>query len=132
MLSNACIDELRTGWFPHLTDSGLSRLAEMLEKGDPLLFRGSWAAVSVQGCLATHAGWHHPATSELGGQAGFVWLRAVAGIDPLTSYVLSEWDHTQCDWQTRAEFLAEFRGEQRRREATLEPCDREARLTSRR
>src|SRR5437867_4031040 len=92
MLSQECVHELRTSWLPHLTDSGLRRLIDLLEKGSPLLIHGSFSRAVPMGCLATHAAWHHPATEHLTQDAGINWLHCVARLNPATSHVIREWD----------------------------------------
>ena len=54
-----CLAELRTLWFPHMTDSGLDRLTDLLEQGSPLLVHGCFTKAMPMGCLATHVAWHH-------------------------------------------------------------------------
>ena len=50
MLSSECLGELRSAWLPNITDAGLDRLVDLLEKGSPLLIHGCftrrcpWAA----------------------------------------------------------------------------------------
>ena len=78
-------------WLPNITDAGLDRLIELLEKGSPLLIHGCFTAVPM-GCLATHAAWHHPRTAHLTLDAGITWLHRVAGLNPATSHVIREWD----------------------------------------
>src|SRR5205807_9489025 len=60
MLSPECLNELRTVWLPHLCDSGLARLLDLLEKGSPFLISGCFTGAVPMGCLASHAAWHHP------------------------------------------------------------------------
>ena len=43
MLSQECVRELQWAWLPNITDSGLDRLIELLEKGSPLLVHGCFA-----------------------------------------------------------------------------------------
>ena len=40
MLSRESVCELRALWLPNITDSGLDRLIDLLEKGSPLLVEG--------------------------------------------------------------------------------------------
>ncbi len=120
MLSPGCIRELQTRWFPHLTDSGLDRLIELLETGSPLLIHGCFTRATPMGCLATHAAWHHPRTAHLTHEAGISWLTRVAGLNPATSLVIREWDARACDWQVRRELLAVFLSERSRRADTVE------------
>src|SRR6516162_3356198 len=82
MLSADCVRELRSAWLPNLTDAGLDRLIELLEKGSPLLIHGCFTKATPMGCLATHAAWHHPKTAHLTQDAGINWLHRVAGLNP--------------------------------------------------
>jgi hypothetical protein len=107
MLSPHCVAELQTAWLPNLTDQGLDRLIDLLEKNSPLLIHGSFTKAIPMGCLATHAGWNHPRTANLTMEAGVTWLNSVAGLNPATSHVVREWD--QCaasDYEVRAELLS--------------------------
>jgi hypothetical protein len=127
MLSQECVRELRSSWLPHLTDSGLSRLIDLLETGSPLLIHGSFSRAVPMGCLATHAAWHHPRTQHLTQDAGINWLHGVAHLNPATSYVIREWDSRSAhDWQIRAELLHEFRVERQRRQSAVSTVDCEA------
>src|SRR5260370_33863095 len=92
MLSQACRQELNNSWLPHITERGLDRLIELLEKGSPLLIHGSFIRAMPQGCLATHIGWNHPDTAHRQQDAGVVWLTHVAGLNPAASCVIREWD----------------------------------------
>jgi hypothetical protein len=106
MLSPECVHELQTAWLPNLTDTGLDRLIDLLEKGSPLLIHGCFTRALPMGCLATHAGWNHPRTAHLTQDAGICWLYQVAGLNPATSHVIREWDSRGAhDWTVRAEFL---------------------------
>jgi hypothetical protein len=117
MLSPECVHELRTSWTPHLTDSGLDRLIELLEKNSPLLVHGCFTRAVPMGCLATHAAWHHPRTRHLTAEAGINWLSRVAGLNPATSRVIREWDAAAGDLDVRAELLDLFRQERQNRQA---------------
>jgi hypothetical protein len=75
-----------------MTDAGLSRLIELLERASPLLIHGCFAKSVPMGCLATHLAWNHPRTSHLTTDAGITWLHRVAGLNPATSHVIHEWD----------------------------------------
>lgn len=119
MLSPECVHELRTSWMPHLTDSGLDRLIELLEKNSPLLVHGCFTRTVPMGCLATHAAWHHPRTSHLTLEAGINWLHRVASLNPATSRVIREWDNRAGDLDLRAGLLEEFRQERQRRQAPV-------------
>lgn len=116
MLSHECLYELSTAWFPHVTDSGLARLIDLLEKGSPLLISGAFTRSIPMGCLASHIAWNHPRTGCQTVDAGINWLHHVAGLNPATSEVLREWDSRGAhDLELRADLLAAFRGEQARR-----------------
>ena len=43
MLSQECVRELRTSWLPNISDAGLDRLIDLLEKDSPLLIHGSFS-----------------------------------------------------------------------------------------
>jgi hypothetical protein len=117
MLSPDCVRELRSSWLPNLTNSGLQRLIDLLEKGSPLLIHGCFTRSMSMGCLASHAAWHHPKTAHLNQEAGIAWLNCVAGLNPATSKVIQAWDERGSqDWETRAELLAFFKGELSQRE----------------
>ena len=123
MLSAECLSELRSAWLPNLTDSGLNRIIDLLEKGSPLLVHGCFTRVIPMGCLATHAAWHHPQTCHLTLDAGITWLHHVAGLNPATSHVLREWDRRGVrDLDLRADLLQVFRRERksRRRQKRVE------------
>lgn len=112
MLSLECVRELRSSWFPHITDSGLDRLIDLLDKGSPLLIHGCFTKTMPMGCLASHAAWHHPETAQLHHEAGISWLHGVAGLNPATSQVIREWDRCGSeDWEVREELAALFRTE---------------------
>ena len=117
MPSQDCVRELRSSWLPNLTDAGLDRLIELLEKGSPLLIHGCFTRSVPMGCLATHAAWHHPRTAHLSQDAGINWLHHVAGLNPATSHVIREWDRRGAnDWTLRAELLELFRAERQERQ----------------
>jgi hypothetical protein len=106
MLAQSCLQELHHSWLPHVTESGLDRIIDLLEKGSPLLIHGSFTRAMPQGCLATQIAWHHPRTEHLNHDAGIIWLSQVVGINPATSRVIRNWDaSTRCDWQMRADLL---------------------------
>jgi len=106
MLSHECLDELRSAWLPNMTNGGLNRLIDLLEKGSPLLIHGCFTLSLPMGCLATHVAWHHPRTEHLTQDAGITWLHRVAHLNPATSHVLREWDRRGTnDWELRAELL---------------------------
>jgi hypothetical protein len=120
MLSPECLGELRSAWLPNMTDAGLSRLIELLEKGSPLLIHGCFTRAVPMGCLATHVAWNHPRTQHLTVDAGISWLHQVAGLNPATSQVIRAWDRRGVrDLELTADLLALFRAELRRRAAAL-------------
>ncbi|HEY7312865.1 MAG TPA: hypothetical protein VH643_26110 [Gemmataceae bacterium] len=117
MLSPECLGELRSSWLPHITDAGLDRLVELLEKNSPLLIHGCFTRAVPMGCLATHVAWHHPRTQHLTLDAGITWLHHIAGLNPATSHVLREWDRRGIhDLELRAELLAVLQEERRARQ----------------
>ena len=120
MLSQECLQEFRAAWLPHVTDAGVDRLIELLEKGSPLLISGSFSRALPMGCLATHIAWHHPRTSHLTQDAGIAWLHGQAGLNPATSTVIREWDGKGAqDWEVRATLLGALQDEKTRREQRL-------------
>jgi hypothetical protein len=117
MLSLECVCELKSSWLPNISDAGLDRIIDMLDKGSPLLIHGCFTRAVPMGCLATHAAWHHPETAHLTHDAGITWLHRVAGLNPATSHVIREWDcRGSHDWPTRAELLTLFQEERRARQ----------------
>ena len=104
MLTHECAAELRSSWLPNLTDAGLSRLIDLLDKQSPMLIQGCFTRAVPMGCLASHAAWNHPATEHLLLDAGINWLHRVAHLNPATSVVIREWD-------SRAQRNFEFRAE---------------------
>src|SRR5918912_4410573 len=92
MLSTEFVRELRSAWLPYVTDAGLDRVIELLEKGSPLLLAGQFTGALPRGCLASHIAWHHPAVGHRTLDAGILWLTRVARLNPVTSDVLREWD----------------------------------------
>jgi hypothetical protein len=122
MLSAECLRELRSAWLPNLTDAGLARLLDLLEKGSPLLVSGCFVKAVPMGCLASHAAWNHPATGHLNVEAGITWLHGVAGLNPATSLVLREWDRRGSgDLDLRTDLVAELREELARRRRLAAP-----------
>ena len=116
MLSSEVLQELHTNWLPNMTDAGLDRLIELLEKDSPLLIHGSFTRAVPMGCLATHVAWHHPATAHLTMEAGICWLHRVARLNPATSQVIRAWDRGgNSDYAQRAELLAELKGHRKAR-----------------
>ncbi|MCI0460139.1 MAG: hypothetical protein L0Z62_24570 [Gemmataceae bacterium] len=125
MLSQECVRELNTSWLPNLTDEGLDRLIDLLEKGSPLLIHGSFTRVVPMGCLATHAAWHHPRTCHLTLDAGITWLNRVAGLNPATSHVIREWDRCGAqNWEMRADLLTLFKEARCARQESRQPAER--------
>jgi hypothetical protein len=125
MLSQECVRELHTSWLPNITDEGLNRLIDLLEKGSPLLIHGSFTRVVPMGCLATHVAWNHPRTAKLNLDAGITWLHRVACLNPATSHVIREWDRCGANnWEVRAELLAVLKEERQGRQETRRPADR--------
>lgn len=121
MLSAECRDELQSAWLPNMTDAGLDRLVELLEKSSPLLIHGCFTRTVPMGCLATHVAWHHPQTQHLTLDAGITWLHHVAGLNPATSHVLREWDRRGLhDWELRADLLSFFQRARRDRQSTID------------
>jgi hypothetical protein len=116
MLTHECAAELRSSWLPNLTDAGLSRLIDLLDKQSPMLIQGCFTRAVPMGCLASHAAWNHPATEHLLLDAGINWLHRVAHLNPATSVVIREWDsRAQRNFEFRADLLEAFRDESRRR-----------------
>jgi hypothetical protein len=110
MLSPETLHELQTSWLPHVTEVGLDRLIDLLEKDSPLLIHGSFTRAVPMGCLATHAAWNHPRTAHLTQEAGICWLNHVAGLNPATSHVVREWDRCAgFNFAIRSELLAIFK-----------------------
>jgi hypothetical protein len=120
MLSNACLRELRLAWLPNMTDGGLTRLIDLLQRHSPLLIHGSFTRAVPMGCLATHVAWNHPRTAHFTLEAGVCWLSQVAGLNPATSEVIREWDsqrgRSSRAWELRNEILAVFKEEELRRQ----------------
>lgn len=116
MLTNECLHELKSSWLPNITDKGLDRLIELLEKGSPLLIHGSFTRALPMGCLATHIAWNHPATEHLTMDAGICWLHRVADLNPATSHVIREWDRCGAlDFEIRSLLLVELKEHRRSR-----------------
>jgi hypothetical protein len=123
MLSQECLSELRSAWLPNITDAGLERLIDMLEKSSPLLIHGCFTRAVPMGCLATHVAWNHPRTRHLTVDAGINWLHGVAGLNPATSHLVREWDRRGAqDLQLRLDLLSELQQERRARAARRDRC----------
>ena len=122
MLSQECVRELRKNWLPNITDRGLDRLIDLLEKDSPLLIHGSFSRAFPMGCLATHIGWHHPSTESMILDAGICWLNRVAGLNPASSHVIREWDEAiGVSWEIRAELLTELKDQRAARSQKRPP-----------
>ena len=125
MLSPECLAELRSAWLPNVTDAGLDRLIDLLEKASPLLIHGCFTRAVPMGCLATHVAWNHPRTAHLTVDAGITWLHQVAGLNPATSYVLRAWDRQGVrDLGLRNDLLALFVAERQARQQQGQPASR--------
>src|SRR5262245_62120783 len=112
MLSCESLGELRRAWLPNITDAGLRRLLDLLEKGSPLLISGCFTRAIPMGCLASHIAWNHPTTAGQTIDAGITWLHRIAGLNPATSKVLREWDlRGPQDLALRGHLIAELRAE---------------------
>jgi hypothetical protein len=110
------VAEFRAAWLTHVSDSGLSRIIELLEKGSPLLIHGAFTRAVPMGCLASHIAWNHPQTCQYQHEAGIVWLSKVAGLNPATSAVILAWDRGGTgDFALRTALLDECRKEAVRR-----------------
>src|SRR5437868_15305663 len=131
MLSHECLHELRTSWMPNITDTGLDRLIDLLEKGSPMLIHGSFTRSVPMGCLATQIAWHHPRTQNMTLDAGICWLNHVAGLNPATSLVIREWDRcAEFNLEVRLELLGLFQNERARRHEVKQPSRRVEELVS--
>jgi hypothetical protein len=117
MLSPECVRELRSSWLPNMSDAGLDRLIDLLEKDSPLLIHGCFTRAVPMGCLATHVAWNHPRTAHLTVEAGIHWLNRVAGLNPATSRVIREWDGSAPPhWEIRAALLTFLKEERQARQ----------------
>ena len=128
MLSPECVRELRDAWLPNMTDAGLDRLIDLLDKRSPLLVHGCFTKSLPMGCLATHVAWNHPVTEHLTVEAGINWLHRVAGLNPATSLVIRDWDRRAAnDWTVWAELSTCLRTERDARQgaATAESAPAE-------
>ncbi len=124
MTFSTCLQELRKEWFPHITDAGIDRVIELIEKGSPLLIRGAFTKAIPMGCLATHIGWHHPETCHWTMEAGIMWLSRIAGLNPATSEVIRAWDSSQPhDWDLPQVLLVAFKEERDRRLQSPRECE---------
>jgi hypothetical protein len=117
MLSHQSVQELQSSWLPNITNFGLDRLIDLLEKGSPLLVHGCFTRSVPMGCLASHIAWNHPRTAHQTQEAGISWLHHVAGLNPATSHILRDWDRRGInDWEMRAELLTYLKEEQQTRQ----------------
>src|SRR5262249_21207500 len=120
-----CLEELRAAWLPNVTDAGLGRLLDLLEKASPLLVHGCFTRAIPMGCLATHAAWNHPRTAHLTLDAGITWLHRVAGLNPATSHVIREWDCSSAqNWEVRSALLTHLKEERSSRQQQRHPASR--------
>jgi hypothetical protein len=123
MLSGECVQELHNSWLPNVSNDGLNRLIDLLEKGSPLLVHGRFTGAVPMGCLASHIGWHHPRVCHRTIDAGILWLTRIAGLNPATSQVIRLWDTTgPKSWPLREELAAIFRAERSARETSHADC----------
>lgn len=112
MSTDEPLAEFRAAWLPHITDVGLNRIIELLEKASPLLIHGTFSRVPPMGCLATHVGWNHPQTCQLDHDAGIMWLSRIAKLNPATSAVILAWDRFGTgDYALRSALLEACRDE---------------------
>lgn len=125
MLSQACAAEFQNYWLPNMTDVGLARLVDLLQKDSPFLIHGCFTRAVPMGCLASHIAWNHPETCASTVDAGIYWLHRVAGLNPATSLVIREWDtRGSKDWQLRSDLLEILIPElERRRQAQPTPAN---------
>jgi hypothetical protein len=120
MLPADFVNELRTAWLPKVSDAGLERVIDLLEKGSPLLMSGRFTGAAAMGCLATHIGWHDAVVGHRTDDAGILWLTRVARLNPATSHVIREWDrHGPQEWTFRGELLTLLRDEKNQRATRL-------------
>jgi hypothetical protein len=131
MLSQESIRELQSAWLPNITDAGMDRLIDLLEKGSPLLIHGCFTRSVPMGCLATQVAWHHPTTAHLTVDAGISWLHRVAGLNPATSHVLRDWDRRGInDWEVRSELLDHLKQERAQRQSRADVESHRAELAA--
>ncbi len=117
MLTGEFVRELRSCWLPNVSDAGLDRVIELLEKQSPLLVHGRFTAAVPMGCLASHFGWHHPSVEHRTADAGILWLTRIAHLNPATSRVILAWDRSSpCDWTFRSELTQLLRDERETRQ----------------
>lgn len=118
MLSSDALHEFRSDWLPNISDGGIDRLIDLLEKASPFLISGCFTRTIPMGCLASHIAWNHPECEHLTIDAGICWLHHVAGLNPATSRVLLEWDRRGAhDLDLRQSLREELLIEKQRRSA---------------
>ena len=118
------LTEFRDEWLPHVTDDGLARLIDLLDKASPLLIHGAFTKAVPMGCIASHVAWNHPATCRLQHEAGVVWLTKIAGLNPATSALVVAWDRDgHANFELRAGLLAACVEEQQRRAEHIEQLE---------
>lgn len=123
MLTGECVHELQNMWLPNVSNDGLDRLIDLLEKGSPLLVHGRFTGALPMGCLASHIGWHHPRVCHRTMDAGILWLTRVAGLNPATSHMIRVWDSTgPKSWPLREELASIFRAERKARQQANIDC----------
>jgi hypothetical protein len=116
------VTEFRTAWLPHVSDEGLARLTDLLEKASPLLIHGAFTRAVPMGCLASHIGWNHAQTCHHHHEAGVMWLSRVAKLNPATSTLILAWDRAGvADFELRSHLLSACREEAVRRTVAPEP-----------
>jgi hypothetical protein len=117
------VAEFRAAWLPHVTDDGLDRLIDLLQKGSPLLIHGAFTRAVPQGCLASHIAWNHPETCRYQHEAGVMWLAHVARLNPATSSLILAWDRAGVgDFELRTRLLAACLDERTHRETRGAEC----------
>lgn len=121
MPSHEPITEFRAKWLPHVSDEGLERLIDLLDKASPMLIHGAFTRAMPMGCLASHIAWNHELTAHLQHEAGVMWLSRVANLNPATSSLILAWDRAGVgDFELRTGLLAACAEEKVRREAAAE------------
>lgn len=115
------VTEFRKAWLPHVSDDGLDRLIDLLEKASPMLIHGAFTRAMPMGCLASHIAWNHEKTAHLQHEAGVMWLSRVASLNPATSAVILAWDRAGVgDFELRTGLLAACVEEKVRRAEAVE------------
>jgi hypothetical protein len=122
MSCSEAVLEFRHAWLPHVSDDGLARVTELLEKASPLLIHGAFTKAMPMGCLATHIAWNHNRTQHLQYDAGVIWLSKIAKLNPATSHLILAWDQAgRNNFELRTALLAECQAERSRRDKVFEP-----------